>query len=387
MAPLLLIFTFVSTFFLYNSLSTKSEPGICIVPTADLVSSAFTPLSGLSIFEQYKKIPLSEDVIKFCFRNTQLLYNQPVTIITQKNEQTLIEAPCWYLMNGPIILKNRQFWTLSKNVIAVRDLSPEQHNTIPDDTRDTVILESPYYDAATDSLYSAGTRFVVHKRHVRHFTVQLCTPDKQGVQTCQIPRSLCVKQNRRSTKRMLFLELLQKWTRRPFYPIPYVLGGASIGKSLTTTTFKEIKQKGTISYEWPDFTDYPYQGLDCSGMIRLACNITGIPMEATNSKSIAYTLKKLPLNAQVQAGDILYWKGHIAVISNTEKGLLIEARGYNHGYGYVHEIPYHEQLKGIVTTDDLVKAYRTGVPITRIDKEGKARQTITDFTILILPTE
>ena len=73
------------------------------------------------------------------------------------------------------------------------------------------------------------------------------------------------------------------------------------------------------------------------------------------------------------------------MISDIQKGLLIEARGYNHGYGILQEIPFFEQFQNIFSTQDLKDAYLHKTPINRLNKAGEIVQKINDLQIMKLP--
>lgn len=346
------------------------QKAVCTVPVADLYSEKIRPTRDETLLKAAQKIPLSDNNAKKCIRTTQLLFNEQVTIIETYRDQALIEAPFWHFSSPFSIKKNNRFWTPTSNLTLLNDLTPEQQKTIPSKANaPTFFLKKSWHCLQTGCTYSVGTQLVATKEHANTLTVTLYDPATRTNCTCTVPRLYVTKNKPRSVekKRFLFVRLLKEWATEYKGLIPYVLGGASI--------------------VIPDTANgpYPYTGIDCSGLIRQAFSIVGVPITATNSSSIMACLEKLPATQEPQNGDIVYWKGHIAIISDVKKGLFIESRGYEHFYGIVHEIPYYEQFEGIRTTQDLVTAYRTQRPLNRIDKHGKHRQTITDFTILQFP--
>jgi hypothetical protein len=72
------------------------------------------------------------------------------------------------------------------------------------------------------------------------------------------------------------------------------------------------------------------------------------------------------------------------MVADTKKNTLIEARGYPHGYGKVHEISVSEQFKNIHTFSDLLNAFRMKKPLQRLDRSGTVTDTISSFKILPL---
>ncbi len=387
---------------LWSSLHTAPQKGICIVPVADLLSQKVTPQPGQSVLDCYKAIPLSEDPpLKLCTRVTQLLYNQEVTILGKEKEQYYIETPYWYLKKPTATApstKNDRFWTLASNIRPLSSFTQEQQATIPDplgspSKHPTLILKNPFECLKTGMTYSVGTRFVITDEDEDAYIVSLYDSVKKQTISTLIPAQVCVKEKVRSPeeKRALFVELLQEWTNPKEGVIPYVLGGTSIGKPLTDNYFIE-KNKGSfflpdIIHKRPSYTAYPYVGVDCIGLIRLALLVSGTPLYATNSTSLSSILQKVPAGSFPENGDLVYWKGHMAIITDKDQGLFIEARGYNHGYGIVQEIPYQEQFHRIHTTTDLVKAARTHSRIGRFDKKGVKRETVHNLTIFKLPVD
>ncbi len=380
---------------------SKTEKAICIVPIADLLSQKMTLSKKPTILEGYKNIPASvttKKKIPFpasndCPRVLQLLYNEQVTILAQEHEQCYIETPYWHLTLQNVSKKNNRFWTLASNLLPVNRLNPEEQNSIPPAENSqllsgsTVILKDFFYCPQTKLTYCAGTRFIIQKETAKQYTILIYDPELKKLITSHVPSCVCKKEGNNKNKRTLFLQTVRGWTGNAEKIIPYILGGSSVGERLSAEDFtvQKIKKNYCDLYTIPSYPSYPYQGVDCSSIIRCACLIAGIPLYATNSSSIASALEKLSPDDYPRNGDLISWKGHIAIISDVKKGLLIEARGYNHGYGFVHEIPYSEQLHGIETTDDLVTAYRNKKHIDRIDKLGQKRETISDLMILKLP--
>lgn len=73
-------------------------------------------------------------------------------------------------------------------------------------------------------------------------------------------------------------------------------------------------------------------GIDCSGMVQAALTACGIacPGDSDMQQSIG---TEVPSNAPLQAGDLLFWKGHVAMAVNGES--LIHANG--HRMAVTHE--------------------------------------------------
>ena len=378
---------------------SKPIPAVCIVPVADLLSQKYSVTGHHTVHEKYAFLPLSEkQPASLCCRATQLLFNEQVTIIEQSGEQSYVEASFWYLKNPSFqspSTRNNRFWTLTKNLKPLSALTSEENVTIPPTDPEKLLgkvvsLTLPWHCRETNTSYSAGTQFVTTGQENDRYPIKLYDPKTSKLTESTLPKNLCVLTLKRSDeqKRTLFLTTIQSWAHGIPDSIPYVLGGASILETFKDVPFYEKKMivgkiKGT-AFIRPECTATPHTGVDCTGLIRLACKISGIPLTATNSKSIAQSLFKLAPTTTLQNGDILFWKGHTAIISDIKNGLLIEARGYEHGYGFVQEIPYSRELQEIDTTDKLMNVYLKRRPVQRLDIKGHYRETITDLTILSL---
>jgi hypothetical protein len=380
---------------------TVSKPlaAFCTVPVADLLSQKLSLTGHPTVEEKYTLLPLSEkQPVCLCCRATQLLFNERVTIIEQQGEQSYVEASFWHLKNSTFhtpSTRNNRFWTLTKNLKPLQKLTSEEQAAIPltDPEKShgkMVTLILPWQCPQTHTSYSAGTQFVMTRLEHNQYQIKIYHPCAAQVIETAVPQDLCVLNKKRTPqeKRELFLTTLQRWARGIPHSVPYVLGGASIIQTFTQSSFREKKMvvgktKGTV-FVRSECSATPHTGVDCAGLIRLGCKIAGIPLNATNSKSIAQSLFKVDPPTTLHNGDLLFWKGHIAVISDSKRGLLLEARGYEQGYGLVHEIPYHVELRGITTTTDLMNAYSRKKPIQRLDNQGRYRETILDLTILSL---
>ena len=186
----------------------------------------------------------------------------------------------------------------------------------------------------------------------------------------------------------LYVDILKMWATRPDGFIPYVLGGNSMTHACTQTEFairETTAANGTALklYEWPNYTtNKPKTGFDCSGLIARAAQIAGMPYFYKNTVTIANYLKALKPTEHLSNGDIIWFAGHVMVVSDIKNNKTIEARGYDHGFGKVQEIELEKVFKGITTYAQLVAAYRNKKPLERLNKEGIAVQVIPTFSLL-----
>jgi len=384
-------------FFTFSSAAQTKLPAaaICIVPVSDLLSERFSPTPSVTSADFYAALPLSERrPLAFCCRATQLLFNEQVLIIQERNDQSFVEVPFWHVKTPSTkspSKKNNRFWTLSKNLCRTSFLSPQSLKAIPNETSLSVVtLSLPWHCVETATTYSAGTSFILLSQKKGRYRVCLIHPLSFQPIEIFVPFSHAVSSRARSEKeqRALLVKTAREWAHGIPHQIPYVLGGASIVQTFTLPAVEEEmsrigKIKGSV-FNRLECAGHPKTGLDCAGFIRLACKVAGIPFSATNSKTITHSLRTLHPDEPIQNGDILAWRGHVALITDVQKGLIAEARGYEHFYGYVQEIPYAEQLKGIHTTQELKKASAKRKSVARLDKKGMIREIITDLTVLSL---
>ena len=359
--------------------------GYCKKSVADLLGGpikSFFPESQLSNEELYKKMPCeakNRDCI--CPRICQLVYNDPVEILEYRGSEVHVKVPQW-----TYIAQENTYQTYWTEASAIAPLTPNtahlHPNNIPYQTKNQsiIVLHKPFFCYKTNTHYAIGSRFVLapKKNTSRHgFKVLI---EKSGAsKTITLPRTVAhyEEQADPDTIRHLFINFLHDWAHQKHGAFPYVIGGCTANTTITPDHYQTdacCNNKGT-AFVRPHLHS-PYGGFDCARLITRAAQVSGLPFYATNSTTIVKTLPSLKPYEYPQNGDLIYMNKHICAISNVDKGLLIEARCYSHGYGIVHEIPFHEQFKDIHTTDDLVAAYRAKKPIIRLDSNGNPLETI-----------
>ena len=76
-----------------------------------------------------------------------------------------------------------------------------------------------------------------------------------------------------------------------------------------------------VSYKWGGKT---YKGIDCSALLQIFFYYNNLFYPRDTKDQIKYT-KKNSKKRQFKKGDIIFWKGHVAMCLNSEK--LIHAYG------------------------------------------------------------
>jgi len=397
----LTFFSYVLLLIKLSSLSADAD-GFCSVPVADLIGTPMHVAQQQNLpIQQYKDQPYANaSNASVCTRLSQLLFNESVKILKEVGDELYVEILHWYHIAGNPPKKQTTYWTHKNNITRFDTLSPLDLSKIPGQISfleqnfkvdDIVTLKNFFHDKKSNLVYSAGTRFVKAKEQnqKKYCSVFAFNPTTKSFSVLNIPKKICLENilNNPIEKRKLFVQVLKEWSNQKGF-IPYVFGGASIGMPFDQNRFKEknIKHnnKKISYYKRSTKTEYKY-GADCAHTIARAAHIAQIPLFIKNTTTFKQELTPLKAQDTIENGDIIVWQGHTVVISDIQKGLLIEARGYNHGYGILQEIPFSEQFQNIFSMQDLKDAYLHKTQINRLDKRGKIVQTITDLQIMKLP--
>lgn len=379
--------------FLCFSAEIISKPNaFCSVPVADLLGTSMrqAQLKKLPI-QSYKDIPFADKAGDFVSpRHSQLLFNEQVEILEEHGNEARVKIFHWYHQSGN--KKQTTFWMQKSGLTKLEKVdtkklpSPIDFKTETLPHKDIVTLVEPF------QYFSAGTRFVVAptKKSKHHISVYVFDKKANQFNIKTIPKKyLLIKLPKTAAeKRKLFVNILKQWTNQRYGYVPYVFGGASIGRfrnNFFTAQKIPFDKKQATLYQRRSFFPVCY-GIDCAHTIARAAQIAGIPYFAINTKTLTETVPKLQKNEPLENGDIIVWSGHTAIVSDTKKGLLIEARGYDHNYGIVQEIPFSEQFQGIETTQELKAAYFNKTRLSRLNKHGEKVQNIYNIQLIKLPT-
>jgi hypothetical protein len=402
------IILYIACCALYSHLSASQKAVIC-VPIADLIGQQITTLiPNIPAEKAYATIANCAGEIKSsiaCPRLHQLLYNDIVEVVKIVDEEACIRILQAYYITPSSSQPQNCYWTLKKNIALLDDLANNNITTshLPDpinfaDTdhgalnhTDVITLIEPFHDSILNLTFSVGTRFIkkssVQKRRASKIDAFALDYPRMKEEIIKIPRHKCVIYNDNKTQEERiadYVNLLQKWAHPKNGSIAYVWGGTSFTKT-TNGTFKEITKTGHTGdysfYEYEKDTQYPKNGFDCSGVILRAAQICGIPYFCKNTTTIAQCLAPITQEQPLQSGDLILIKGHVMVVSDINKNLLIEARAYGHGYGKLHEIPINQVFDGMETYKDLCDAYFGKKVIKRKDKHGTIRDTFSNVQL------
>ncbi len=373
---------------------TWHEQGIICVPVADLVGQPMKNFYGKSIIGHswfYKTLPECgagnfSNALLACPRIHQALLHDPVEIIRQRGSEVCVKIENTVLFTNNTIYR-KTFWTQKSNVMPCTQIE----NMALVGQCPLITLVKPIYIEQLNITLSAGTQlpYLMKEKDSTAIAVYILNKQNKKFELYSIPKDHSIDRIHTSIddKIKLFVSLLRDWANHTNGQIPYVWGGSSFTNTVPNIPFQEQTihiPNGTLqqAYTYPSNTNIIKTGFDCSGLISRAAQIAGIPYYCKNSLTAAKLLKPLSKNDLIEPGDLLWFSGHIIVISNVKTNTIIEARGYEHGYGKIHEIQLSEQFDGIETYADLFKAYLNQYPLKRRDKRGNIVQTIKDYKIL-----
>ena len=369
------------------TLSTFCTPeynGFCSVPIADLLGGPINDFfSTKSIEKAYLQLPYAEVRGSLASpRTAQLLFNQPVIIKKQRGQEIEIEAP--YITYSLGKHTHFTYWTLASNITK---LTAHNKPYVPLNKKQCFTLKETITLKGTT--YTAGTQFVCVKKQKHRTTIYVYNSKTNRPEEIIVKNSLGITAPEDfKSKQQLFVKLCKEWANQKNGLIPYVFGGLSIGHPLKNNAYTKTKVMFTKRRPSTFFvrqnSKKPLAGIDCSRLFTRAAQMSNLPLYATNTTQLKRTLRRLKKHESVENGDLVIWNGHVALISDTKKGLFVEARSYGCGYGEVHEIPYSKQLKDITSTQKLVDAHFAKPRITRLNKDGKKSHFIYDLEILKL---
>jgi len=385
-------------------------------------------------YETYENLPLEAKEVFYCKRIHQLLFNETVEILEETKKEVKIKILNSFY-SDKYGIKQSTYWARKKDFILFDklkkkklDLSyiphPIRYNqTNIKNNKNIITLKLPFFDKITDQTYSAGTRFVIapfifpslfspilssdksqystNNFSNNPFEIKVYIFDKKSLsfKTTLIPKNIYVHntQNSNTEKRKSFISLLKSWANSDDGFIPYVWGGCSFThlckekykekckENKTSQIHKKSKSGKDITiYIKKDFKTNPIPGIDCSGLVLRATQICNIPYFYKNSSTANKRLKKVNNIKDLKNGDLIFYSGHIIVVSDKKNNKIIEAKTIKHGYGKVHEISLEEAFDGIKTYEDLFKIKKQKKVLKRKNKDGTIVQTKKKFNFLKL---
>lgn len=388
-----------------HALTEKPNMAVVIAPIVEASGSALSEFSKCHVARYYEEFPCAPDKgWHSCLRMHQLKCNEVVTIKPGRctKEELECEVSNLFALDGGQ-KKRSNFWLLRKQVIPLKHLAGKINLSLIPEPIDmcrspieyncnVLTLTDPWFDKKIAKKYSAGTRFVRCKERdtKNSYAVYSIDYERCCVKTSLVPKELALVEYAQTEEdcRVQMLKILKRWAHPQDGFIPYVYGGSTYVARCKNDSFAKLlgKRCGYKATYWQrhDHTIYPMAGFDCSGMLLTAAQIVGLPYFLKNTRTINSCLKSFTKNDTLQEGDLIWYFGHIMIVSDINNNLLIEAAGYEAGYGKVHEISVNKVFAGIEDYKGLLQAYRSKRFLKRLNSKGRPFRSVYRLTLLKL---
>lgn len=314
-------------------------------------------------------------------RSHQILFNEVVEVIQEEGSH--LQIVCSNLVYGYDAISgnpSNTFWIEKEHVLFLdENFQQKVIPLIPSDK--TLILVLPW------DKYSAGTRFIrdVKRDTEKVYGIAYIENNLDNIIYAAVPKRLAREESSLSVKqkRELFVKLsyaLIADAKEKMGVIPYVLGGSGYIFPYKDGDFFEV-----VGCFDRIGDRYPYVGYDCSELIFRLCAMSGIEFPYKTTGVIRKKLQVITQKEDLQEGDLLWYPGHVMIVSDLKKNEVIEVRGYESGYGDLHILPLSQCFAGVKSFADLYKAYEEKKPLTLLNKDQKPMRQLEEFLFLQLP--
>lgn len=373
-------YIYIIIFYIFNFSFLISNTAVIINPVAD----AFENYLDNHDFDY-----APEDNKRLCLRFHQLLFNEVIKVIKEVNNQVYCKFDSLFYFDKKNNLKN-SLWINKSDLIYLKDIKKDSLDAVPKPYKynnkvykDNILtLIEPFYDIITKKHYSAGTRFVRAGKDNKNFYSIFLLDNNLNKIISYVNKDLAIVEYKNSIN--IFLKVLHNFSNNKSKIIPYLWGGCSYIDRFKDNDFylKKLDSFGNKVWSRNNLKNSVKTGFECSSLILRAAQIAGMPYFAKNSKAIRKSLKPLKLNQKLENGDILWYKGHVLIISNIDKNLIMESVGYQLSYGKLHEVKLNKVFKNINNYKELLNLYFKNNKLIRLNKFGKVTKIIPKFLIL-----
>jgi hypothetical protein len=354
-------------------------PAVIIKPVVDACVHKVEP-GCASVRENYRRLSWCwATASQECPRDWQLLFNQVVDVIDEQDEQVLCVIPNALVSSRvtPQELKNLRCWALKDGVKPLDKLTDEERAAIPprinaqhfvSSGSDVLTLIMPWENPADHQVYSSGTQFVrTFNDDHDYYGIYWYNPESGVVQELKIYHDNCYIHGLRSMseRQRDMLAIIDRWAHE--LVIPYVWGGGSIGCAPLGVPC--LAQNSTIApdaqgWYWKFGLQGPAYGVDCASFVFVAAHIVELPYFYRNTTTLSSHLRPLRVGDSLEDGDLIWFAGHVMLLSDSKNGIITESRGYGIEAGIktgrVVRRPFTEVLK----------TFFSGASLDYIDRHG-----------------
>ncbi|HTM05740.1 MAG TPA: NlpC/P60 family protein [Patescibacteria group bacterium] len=321
-----------------------------------------------------------------CRRANQALYNETVDCIAVIADAVKIDYQKGIYGHDENGNNYSTMWIPQDGLALLKNIDPILLPMIPcmkklDQPK--LFLTTPWHN------FSVGSYFVriPTKDTDSHYAIFLPNFIKKTFTIEYIPQeqALCVDYRKERDARSLFVALLHKLIEYAAEKIedgviPYVWGGSSF----ITANKKDDFLYTAGAWHRPCYGQI-YTGYDCSGLIWRLAQCAGIPFPWKVSKMMALHCRPINENEILEIGDIIWFEGHVMVVADIEKNILIEAAGYKNGYGQVQLMYLNERFQGVISYTDLIHAYKNECPISLLAADGSEIKKVVIILLKLTP--
>lgn len=321
-----------------------------------------------------------------CRRANQCLYNEVVNCVGVLADAVKIDFDKVIYGYGQDGQPYSSFWTDSSGITLVKKINVVLLAMIPsleNERQPKICLSKPWHS------FSVGTYFV----HIPSKDTDLCyavyvpcfAHNTFSIEYVDKEKALCVYKRTEQEMRALFVSILYGLIDHAHEAIadgvvPYVWGGCSY----ITPNNKQDFFYTDGAWHRPS-ENQTYNGYDCSGLIWRIAQCVGISFPWKVSKMIVQHCPIVDEYSQLKEGDIIWFEGHVMVVADIEKSLLIEAAGYSAGYGCVHCVSLEQRFADIKTYEDLINAYSNKRPVGLLNAQGYKTKEVYVKLLKLIP--
>ncbi len=387
--------------FSYNNNFNNFNNAVIVAPVVDVSGESLSDK-----YDLYSKFEYAPESGKFsCLRLHQLLFNELIRVIKETDKEVFCEFSSLFYYDDNDNIRNT-FWLPKHHIKYLDNIDKKDLKAIPKPYRlnhgsnqvynyNILTLKAPWQDLITNKVYSAGTRFVraikYDKKEYSDFYSVFLLDDNLKKTVSYVSKKLAVVNYGYDINSSinLFLSVLQQFIYDNNKSIiPYLWGGCSYIDRFESNLFylKKFHYLGYKNKAWTRFGIHPNNyiktGLECSSVILRAAQIAGLPYFAKNSQAIYNTLEPIKQTEKIENGDILWYPGHVLIVSDVDKNLIIESVGYPLYYGKLHELKLNQIFKDINNYAELLSIYLNKGSIKRLNQFGQVFKKINNFSIL-----